>query len=184
MLRHAAHTGNQYMQPRYQHKSSLVINRCRPARGPRSAALGWLEFREINSRRVSASRELNPRRPLAAPRTGARVFESDGSGGSPPGVPWHPGHAGAGQRSRGRGRARTCPFVPSQMIQNGIIKRGGPGAVYTAHEPPSPSVGEEGFEPSHPFGHTDLNRARLPFRHSPRAGRLRLARPSECSCPG
>src|SRR5690606_22912925 len=23
-------------------------------------------------------------------------------------------------------------------------------------------VGEEGFEPSHPFGHTDLNRARLP----------------------
>jgi hypothetical protein len=28
-------------------------------------------------------------------------------------------------------------------------------------------VGEEGFEPSHPFGHTDLNRARLPFRHSP-----------------
>ena len=29
------------------------------------------------------------------------------------------------------------------------------------------SVGEEGFEPSHPFGHTDLNRARLPFRHSP-----------------
>ncbi len=28
-------------------------------------------------------------------------------------------------------------------------------------------VGEEGFEPSHPLGHTDLNRARLPFRHSP-----------------
>src|ERR1700677_789745 len=31
-------------------------------------------------------------------------------------------------------------------------------------------VGEEGFEPSHPFGHTDLNRARLPFRHSPAGG--------------
>ncbi len=29
------------------------------------------------------------------------------------------------------------------------------------------SVGEEGFEPSRPFGHTDLNRARLPFRHPP-----------------
>src|SRR5690348_18141056 len=28
-------------------------------------------------------------------------------------------------------------------------------------------VGEEGFEPSRPFGHTDLNRARLPFRHPP-----------------
>jgi nucleotide-binding universal stress UspA family protein len=31
------------------------------------------------------------------------------------------------------------------------------------------SVGEEGFEPSRPFGHTDLNRARLPFRHPPGA---------------
>ena len=29
-------------------------------------------------------------------------------------------------------------------------------------------VGEEGFEPSRPLGHTDLNRARLPFRHPPR----------------
>src|SRR5258707_6356210 len=28
-------------------------------------------------------------------------------------------------------------------------------------------VGEEGFEPSRPLGHTDLNRARLPFRHPP-----------------
>jgi hypothetical protein len=34
-------------------------------------------------------------------------------------------------------------------------------------------VGEEGFEPSHPFGHTDLNRARLPFRHSPEWDDLR-----------
>src|SRR3984885_4617871 len=41
---------------------------------------------------------------------------------------------------------------------------------------PSNMVGEEGFEPSHPFGHTDLNRARLPFRHSPWAA-VRLARP-------
>src|SRR5579859_1713486 len=32
-------------------------------------------------------------------------------------------------------------------------------------------VGEEGFEPSRPCGHTDLNRARLPFRHPP--GRAR-----------
>src|SRR6185312_8053415 len=29
------------------------------------------------------------------------------------------------------------------------------------------SVGEEGVEPSRPYGHTDLHRARLPFRHSP-----------------
>lgn len=32
---------------------------------------------------------------------------------------------------------------------------------------PQSPVGEEGVEPSRPFGHTDLNRARLPFRHSP-----------------
>ena len=32
-------------------------------------------------------------------------------------------------------------------------------------------VGEEGFEPSRPFGHTDLNRARLPFRHPPGRGK-------------
>lgn len=29
-----------------------------------------------------------------------------------------------------------------------------------------PFVLEKGVEPSRPFGHTDLNRARLPFRHS------------------
>jgi hypothetical protein len=28
-------------------------------------------------------------------------------------------------------------------------------------------VGKKGVEPSRPFGHTDLNRARLPFRHFP-----------------
>jgi hypothetical protein len=28
-------------------------------------------------------------------------------------------------------------------------------------------VGEGGLEPPRPHGHTDLNRARLPFRHSP-----------------
>ena len=59
--------------------------------------------------------------------------------------------------------------------------RGGPGgrppdgvAVHGAgcqRQPSSTSrlVGEEGFEPSRPCGHTDLNRARLPFRHPPRA---------------
>ena len=31
----------------------------------------------------------------------------------------------------------------------------------------STRVGEGGVEPPRPFGHTDLNRARLPFRHSP-----------------
>jgi hypothetical protein len=40
-------------------------------------------------------------------------------------------------------------------------------------------VGEEGFEPSRPLGHTDLNRARLPFRHPPWAS-VRLARHELC----
>src|SRR5690348_16342771 len=31
-------------------------------------------------------------------------------------------------------------------------------------------VGEGGVEPPRPYGHTDLNRARLPFRHSPEWG--------------
>jgi hypothetical protein len=36
-------------------------------------------------------------------------------------------------------------------------------------------VGEGGFEPPRPYGHTDLNRARLPFRHSPVVTRGSLA---------
>src|ERR1044072_5241713 len=32
---------------------------------------------------------------------------------------------------------------------------------------PRNKVGEGGGEPPRPYGHTDLNRARLPFRHSP-----------------
>ena len=76
------------------------------------------------------------------------------------------------------GRRRTAP---SQIRRIG--RAGGPGGssprASTAdfreggQRPPnsvSCLVGEEGFEPSRPFGHTDLNRARLPFRHPPRAG--------------
>jgi hypothetical protein len=36
-------------------------------------------------------------------------------------------------------------------------------------------VGEGGVEPPRPYGHTDLNRARLPFRHSPR---VNVAKPT------
>ena len=42
-------------------------------------------------------------------------------------------------------------------------------------------VGEEGFEPSRPLGHTDLNRARLPFRHPPRGVR-HLSTPRAMPC--
>ncbi len=68
--------------------------------------------------------------------------------------------------------------------------RGGPGGRprtstadhWEAGQRPANSmnyrVGEEGFEPSRPFGHTDLNRARLPFRHPPRAGSKASTPPS------
>src|SRR4051812_36518581 len=53
---------------------------------------------------------------------------------------------------------------------------------------PSPTprrtmVGEGGVEPPRPYGHTDLNRARLPFRHSPKSP-LTLARKNPPDRPG
>src|SRR3954464_7592404 len=44
-------------------------------------------------------------------------------------------------------------------------------------------VGEGGVEPPRPYGHTDLNRARLPFRHSPKSP-LTLARTNPPDRPG
>ena len=81
------------------------------------------------------------------------------------------GHGAAGATSpRPKGptpsSAEPTAGGPGVVVPLGY-KRGDPGAVSTAHGSPSSRVGEEGFEPSHPFGHTDLNRARLPFRHSP-----------------
>src|SRR5215471_17822093 len=78
----------------------------------------------------------------------------------------------AGNRSvRARNRARGGP---GGRPPEGIAAHGAGG-----QRPPSIMsrlVGEEGFEPSRPRGHTDLNRARLPFRHPP-GQRVRLARP-------
>lgn len=56
----------------------------------------------------------------------------------------------------------------------------GPPRRWPAGPPSSMNrlVGEEGFEPSRPFGHTDLNRARLPFRHPPWAGSKASTTPS------
>ena len=73
--------------------------------------------------------------------------------------------AQAGDRARGG---------PGGRPPEGIAGHGAGG-----QRPPSSVnrlVGEEGFEPSRPRGHTDLNRARLPFRHPP-GQRVRLARP-------
>ena len=54
---------------------------------------------------------------------------------------------------------------PGQRAQGRIQKN--PAGCTVRDRPRGISVGEEGFEPSRPFGHTDLNRARLPFRHPP-----------------
>jgi hypothetical protein len=40
-----------------------------------------------------------------------------------------------------------------------------------APNPGACTVGKGGVEPPRPYGHTDLNRARLPFRHLPAATR-------------
>src|SRR3954452_7317320 len=40
------------------------------------------------------------------------------------------------------------------------------------------SVGKGGVEPPRPYGHTDLNRARLPFRHLPEARSLTIRAPA------
>src|SRR2546429_26541 len=45
-------------------------------------------------------------------------------------------------------------------------------------------VGKGGVEPPRPFGHTDLNRARLPFRHFPRSGTPGGARGTISPCLG
>ena len=71
--------------------------------------------------------------------------------------------------------AKPAPGVRGVVAFAGEARIGGLGVVpqkiqnYGEGCPKGnrPWVGEEGFEPSHPLGHTDLNRARLPFRHSP-----------------
>jgi hypothetical protein len=116
------------------------------------------------------------------------------------------GHADGGQPQPQPKRAnREKPAAPSSQVNDGKPQphrnqangeipesaarpRGGspPRASAADHReggrrPPNSAnyrVGEEGFEPSRPFGHTDLNRARLPFRHPPRAGSKASTTPS------
>ena len=45
-------------------------------------------------------------------------------------------------------------------------------------------VGKGGVEPPRPYGHTDLNRARLPFRHLTGATRDLAAAVRKISMPG
>ena len=96
------------------------------------------------------------------------------------------GVLGSGGRAREPGIWELGGREPGQRTET--VGRGGPGGrppgIVAAvgecgRRPPTMTsrlVGEEGFEPSRPCGHTDLNRARLPFRHPP-GQRVRLARP-------
>jgi hypothetical protein len=69
--------------------------------------------------------------------------------------PWGSGGSPPGENSGLRGGSRRLPTTKGRL------------------------VGEEGFEPSCPCGHTDLNRARLPFRHPPVA-RSQVSTSSSC----
>src|SRR5690606_22153995 len=94
-------------------------------------------------------------------------------------------------RDRGEQPAGGVGAEPPQRGFQGVapwvnMKRGVAAHAFCGHTTPHSSVGGEGFEPSHPFGHTDLNRARLPFRHPPRVrtrhrvlGGLRLRTPEK-----
>src|SRR4051812_16883267 len=48
---------------------------------------------------------------------------------------------------------------------------------------PQSDVGKGGVEPPRPSGHTDLNRARLPFRHLPWRGRTLAVRRTDSVDP-
>ena len=87
------------------------------------------------------------------------------------GAPAHFWHRVAGSVPGWLARHADRPVIVVPLAGNppryGPTRVNGPTWVDT--DPGRYSVGEEGFEPSRPFGHTDLNRARLPFRHPPGA---------------
>jgi nucleotide-binding universal stress UspA family protein len=82
------------------------------------------------------------------------------------GAPTHFWHRIAGSVPGWLARHADCPVIivplAGKSPHPASARVNGPARVDI-------SVGEEGFEPSRPFGHTDLNRARLPFRHPPGA---------------
>ena len=76
-------------------------------------------------------------------------------------------------RRRGAGGATLRGASPEPRPRSQHDEASGPRIVSRLRPP---LVGKGGVEPPRPFGHTDLNRARLPFRHFP--GRSRCASPS------
>src|SRR3954463_10610216 len=68
------------------------------------------------------------------------------------------------------GRALAMVKALTSTRRRDASSRLGEWASRPARQPgrnPWDVVGEGGVEPPRPYGHTDLNRARLPFRHSP-----------------
>jgi nucleotide-binding universal stress UspA family protein len=86
------------------------------------------------------------------------------------GAPTHFWHRIAGSVSGWLARHAGCPVIVVPLPRNAGNRRAGSRLARVIRSARVHiSVGEEGFEPSRPFGHTDLNRARLPFRHPPGA---------------
>jgi nucleotide-binding universal stress UspA family protein len=82
------------------------------------------------------------------------------------GAPTHFWHRIAGSVPGWLARHADCPVIVVPLAGKSPPK---PPKRVKGSARVNRSVGEEGFEPSRPFGHTDLNRARLPFRHPPGA---------------
>lgn len=74
------------------------------------------------------------------------------------------------------GRVRAVTRAAAPGVGSRTLTLEGPVLAGKHSAPPAPwgparpefvLVGKGGVEPPRPFGHTDLNRARLPFRHLP-----------------
>jgi hypothetical protein len=109
-----------------------------------------------NQRKPWPANRRNQRQPWLVKRRNHK--EPGPVNGKPGPVKAGKGPVGAGNRTRGGPGGRP----PDGIAVQGAGCQRQPSMM-------SQLVGEEGFEPSRPRGHTDLNRARLPFRHPPRA---------------
>jgi hypothetical protein len=141
-------------QARNPQESWLVKRRTNEEPGPVKA--GNAPTQAPNQRKRWPVNRQNQRQPWLVKR---RTHEEPGpvNGKTEP-VKAEKGPVGAGNRTRGG---------PGGRLPDGIAVQGAGCQRQPSNK--RQLVGEEGFEPSRPRGHTDLNRARLPFRHPPRA---------------
>jgi hypothetical protein len=82
--------------------------------------------------------------------------------------------ASAGRPAR-KGLSGAATMEPDENVPDSLWRDGMKKAPVRKLRFPPPEaaglcVGKGGVEPPRPFGHTDLNRARLPFRHLPFTG--------------